>query len=522
MASKANLVNLDAMITREDFAITDNEASHSVSIPSISIRDFVQSGLIGPVLRKPDFQRETNHWSPEQVSSLLECFVNGDLIPSVILWKSSSYLFVIDGGHRLSALKAWVLDDYGDGHVSQKYFGYQVSKEQKKIAEITRNLINERVGPWKHFEERVGDTNLPQAERAQITAVVSRALPIQWVPGNAEKAENSFFKINTKGTALDDLEESLLKFRKKPASIASRAIIRAGKGHRYWSSFELGVAQQIEKLAKDLHTTLFDPELQRPIKTLDLPLGGPKSVRSALQILLELLLYVQRGQADKIPNLEDDEDDINGTTTVRILRNAAELTNRLSGNSGGSLGLHPAVYYYGPTGRHSIPMFLGTVGLIARKLANNDKIFFAKFSDVREKLEHCLVTHKELIATVLQKQVSSKRTSTYSQLLDRLITELTDKAEISDSDIVRHSGLEGKVVLGIAAKSGVDFTEDTKSRVFINVALHSAPKCPICKGYLDPEKSISYDHIVRKRDGGTGNSKNCLLTHPYCNQSIKN
>jgi Protein of unknown function DUF262/HNH endonuclease len=522
MASKANLVNLDAMITREDFAISDSEATDAVSIPSISIRDFVQSGLIGPVLRKPDFQRETNHWSPEQVSSLLECFVNGDLIPSVILWKSSSYLFVIDGGHRLSALKAWVLDDYGDGPISQKYFGFQVSKEQKKIAEITRNLINSQVGPWKHFEDRVGDTNLPQTERSQITAVVSRALPIQWVPGNAEKAENSFFKINTKGTALDDLEESLLRFRKKPASIASRAIIRAGKGHRYWSSFETAVAQQIEALAKELHTTLFDPELQRPIKTLDLPLGGPKGVRSALQILLELLLYVQRGQAEKIPNLEGDKDDVDGTATVKLLKNAAELTNRLSGNSGGSLGLHPAVYYYGPTGRHSIPMFLGTVGLIAKKLSNNDRGFFQKFSSVREKLEKCLVIHKELIATVLQKQVSSKRTSTYSLLLDKLITELLIKAEISDSDIVKHSGLEGKVVLGIAAKSNADFTDETRSRVFINLALHSALKCPICNGYLDPEKSVSYDHIVRKQDGGTGVAENCALTHPYCNQTVKN
>ncbi len=106
MASRTNLVNLDAMIAREDFAASGAETSDVGSVSSISVRDFTMGGLIGPALRKPDFQRETNHWSPEQIVSLLECFVNNDLIPSVILWKSSSYLFVIDGGHRLSVLRA--------------------------------------------------------------------------------------------------------------------------------------------------------------------------------------------------------------------------------------------------------------------------------------------------------------------------------------------------------------------------------------------------------------------------------
>ncbi|HCD8760911.1 TPA: DUF262 domain-containing protein, partial [Escherichia coli] len=111
MASKANLVNLDAMISREDFsAQSDNDLSFE-SIQNIAMRDI---GMLSGLLRKPDFQRETNHWTPEQVVSLLKSFVTGDLIPSVILWKSS-FVFVIDGGHRLSVLRAWKENDYGDG-----------------------------------------------------------------------------------------------------------------------------------------------------------------------------------------------------------------------------------------------------------------------------------------------------------------------------------------------------------------------------------------------------------------------
>ena len=86
MPSKSRLVNLDAMIRREDFALSEaNSTAYFDGVPAISIRELESSGLYAPLLRKPDFQRETNHWDPEQVVSLLECFVNGDLIPSVIL-----------------------------------------------------------------------------------------------------------------------------------------------------------------------------------------------------------------------------------------------------------------------------------------------------------------------------------------------------------------------------------------------------------------------------------------------------
>lgn len=86
MALKSDLVNLDAMIKREDFASTNaGETMDFDAVNTISVRDFTAGGLMGPSLRKPDFQRETNHWTPTQVVALLRCFVNGDLIPSVIL-----------------------------------------------------------------------------------------------------------------------------------------------------------------------------------------------------------------------------------------------------------------------------------------------------------------------------------------------------------------------------------------------------------------------------------------------------
>ncbi|GAB3380387.1 GmrSD restriction endonuclease domain-containing protein [Massilia agri] len=517
----ANLVNLDAMIIREDFAASSGEAQSFEKTDKITLRELGPDGFIGKLLRKPDFQRETNHWTPEQVVSLLKCFINGDLIPSVILWKSDRHFFVIDGGHRLSVLKAWVTDDYGDGPASQPFFGYEISQEQKRIAKRVREMVQTQVGTWQHFQAKMGTTGLSAIEEKIVNTIAVRGLPIQWVEGDAEKAETSFFNINTQGTPLDDIEELLLKGRKKAISISARAIIRAGKGHKYWSAFNQDVTAKIEDLSRKIHSTLFDPELQRPIKTLDLPLGGPKGVRTAIQALIDLCLIALRDQSGKPTSIDDTPDDEDGNGTANVLIKLDKLAQRVSGNANGSLGLHPAVYFYGPTGRHSNPMFMGTISLIARAIANNDKTFFPKFTRVREQLEKILIEDKEMIATILQKHPSKKRVDKYEQFLSGLIDSLSNGTAPDDVLLVKLLGLEGKIVVGKDIQRSTSFTDDTKSLVFLKTALKSAIRCPMCKGFMDAEKSMSYDHVTPVREGGDGDPANCEIMHPYCNQSFK-
>ncbi|WP_220433194.1 GmrSD restriction endonuclease domain-containing protein [Cognatiluteimonas lumbrici] len=510
------------MIKRADFAAQDSTEATYETINTIGLRDLTSDAMIAAALRKPDFQRETNHWSPEQVVSLLECFVNGDLIPSVILWKSSSHLFVIDGGHRLSVLKAWVEDDYGDGPTSLNFFGAEaISAEQRSAAEQVRKRIAKSVGSWQHVQAQMKSKDTSQDELRKLQVISSRALTIQWVPGNAEKAEASFFKINTKGTPLDNIEHLLLSNRKKPIAIAARAVIRAGMGHKYWSSFGDSNKQRIESMASALHKTLFEPEVSTPIKTLDLPLGGSRGVRTALEVLIEFVLYAIQDQQQQPSKVGDQEDDVTGDATVRALEQALRLAKRVTGNSGGSLGLLPAIYFYGPSGRHASSMFLGTCKLIGRKLANNDKQFFVSFTAAREKLESILITHKELIASILQKTISNRRVDRYADLLDRTIKRLCRGETITEQTLVGDAGLIGKIVLGKEAEGPKNFSADTKSAVFLRTALASAIKCPICNGYLDPSKSVSYDHITDKKHGGAGDEHNCQMTHPYCNQSYK-
>ena len=105
-------VNLDALIRREDFE-AEEVISSGKKKETISIEDIKSDSFFFTSLRKPDFQRETNEWDGKKVSELISSFINGDLIPAIILWRSTGgYLFVIDGSHRLSALAAWVNNDY--------------------------------------------------------------------------------------------------------------------------------------------------------------------------------------------------------------------------------------------------------------------------------------------------------------------------------------------------------------------------------------------------------------------------
>ena len=89
--------------------------------------------------------------------------------------------------------------------------------------------------------------------------------------------------------------------------------------------------------------------------------------------------------------MEDYPDDINGDGTLDVLKKTINLASRITGNDRGSLGLHLAIYFYGPTGRHSSAMFLGAASLFNEKLDQNNKAFFTKFTNVRAKLEDILI-----------------------------------------------------------------------------------------------------------------------------------
>lgn len=511
-------VNLDALVERSDFAETDDEVDVSGNISTISAVELSKKGYLGTNLRKPDFQRETNNWSPSQIVTFIKSFLEGDLIPSIILWNSKSHVFVIDGGHRISALRAWIEDDYGDGIISRRFYDQVIPAEQSKMAEKCRRAVKLAVGTYADLEKILENPENEDEEKLKHARNLGRrAIQVQWVVGNAGVAETSFFKINTQGTPLDRIEEKVLRHRRKPAAIAARSIVRAGSGHKYWSGFDEIQVSKIEKQAKIVFELLFEPDLKTPIKTLDLPLGGTVSPVTSLGLLMDLIgATSSNGIA-----LEDQSPDIDGNSTYNALADCRKVLSRITGNDKGSLGLHPAIYFYNEKGKHSIHLFLGIVELVSRKIRNNDKSFFKKITKGREKIEIFLIENKPLIQQLISKVYSTKRVSTVSGIFDYIVSTTSKEEQIDMASIFKIAGLKDAVIASIGGNSSTQFSEDAKSETFLSSALTSSVRCPICHGAIDTQKSTSYDHIIPKREEGGGARSNCQITHPYCNQSIK-
>ena len=241
------LVNLDAMIPREDFEVDERDgaaASAQRLGKELKLSELESAGITYNSLRKPDFQRETADWEAAKVADFIKSFVDGDLIPAIIMWRSpkTGNLFVIDGAHRLGALIAWIHDDYGDAVLSRPFFQNMIEAPQQKAADETRQKVATELGTYQQLKQYA---LRPESAPNELSLRRGRnmgafTIDLQWVDGDAQTAESSFFKINQSASRIAETELALIKARRKPNAIATRALIRAGTGHKYWSSIRSG------------------------------------------------------------------------------------------------------------------------------------------------------------------------------------------------------------------------------------------------------------------------------------------
>jgi hypothetical protein len=204
------------------------------------------------------------------------------------------------------------------------------------------------------------------------------------------------------------------------------------------------------------------------------------------------------------------------------LDNSLEVLKRITGNEPQSLGLHPAVYFYNEKGKYNRFMFLGIAQLLTDKLRNNDDLFFKKFTKARTLLERFLIDNKSLVSIIPQNLNKSQRVAKMRDMFTYIMDTCYAGRTPTIEDTIKNLGMRGKILEIVGVDGGTKFSDEVKSMAFIKKALDSALVCPICAGKLNPSKSVSYDHIVRVRDGGTGNLDNAQLTHPYCNTGFKN
>lgn len=508
-------VNLDALIPREDFEV-DGGASVQGLADKLKISELVKGeSFFYSSLRKPDFQRETSDWDKYKIAAFIKSFIEGDLIPSIILWQAGQYTFVIDGAHRLSALISWVNSDYGDGFISQSFFNHDIDNEQKKIAEQTKRFVDKEVGTYTSFMDAVRN---PEQANPKLLESANRlgflSLQLQWVTGSSEKAESSFFTINQKATPISDTEIALLKSRKKPYAMSSRAILRSGAGHKYWDDFSIETQGEIEKLAKEINENLFTPELKNPVKTLDLPLAGKGYSSRSLPLIFDLVKLSNNVSSKEVV------EDLNGDETVKYLKNTLKIVRRFTTTHPSSLGLHPAVYFYSEKGRYQPTAFMAWIEIIKKYNSNKN---FDSFIKIRRKFEQALVAYKYLTNQVTVKYGSGlKGYKQLKEVYEKLIELVSEENSIPNIGIQMKQSFP---YLNIDYKGDTStsaaFNSNTKSEVFINSALAEATKCKVCEGYIHIN-SITIDHVDRKEDGGLGVAENGQIAHPYCNSTYKN
>lgn len=507
-------VNLDALIFREDFEviISNGEApfKHSMEIFELERNQFFYAAL-----RKPDFQRETSEWSANIVVGLIRSFIEGELIPGVILWKHGELTFVIDGSHRLSALIAWVQDDYGDGDLSRQFFDHTIPDEQIKLAKRTRELVEKEFGSYRDHKDAIGNPDSYGPDLvARARGFSSRSLQLQWVRGDSAKAEDSFVRINQRAATINAQELELIKSRNKPNAIGARAIIRRGTGHQYWSNFGDNEQDAIREFATEIHTMMFEPNLSYPIKSLDLPAGGIVYSGPSLRMIYDFI--------NLCVGATSSEDDETGRRTIDYLKRCRKVMRLVVSNHVSSLGLHPAVYFYSWTGKHQPILFLTITALVVEYEKTNT---LPAFTEHREGFESFLMANRPLLNQLLRK-FGTKASGT-KHLIDfyRKILELLSGGLQSDAIVqeLQADSAYSYLQPGESPYDGVAptrFSTQVRSGLIMRDLLPTAPRCMICHGVI-PTQAISVDHKIRVENGGLAIPDNAQLAHPYCNSGYK-
>lgn len=521
MATKL-VVNLDAMIRRADLAAPGEAAE---DITALSVAGLEAKGFLYPALRKPDFQRETASWTPEQVADLISTFARRDLIPAVILWRAGQNVFVIDGAHRLSALIAWVHDDYGDKEVSRKFFGDTIPDDKIKAAQRARDLVEEAVGSYRDHKLAIEYPDGARVDVAQRAARIGwQDIPAQWIRNaDHDKAEKSFFRINQGGTAITSIEARILNARRAAPALASRAILRAGAGHNYWEKFSPEIQSKIETLGSDLYDLLFTPTLALPIKTLDVPVAGHGYGPHVLPFVFDLVNLVNDvGAADSTRRRVSEEfpEDVDGSKTLSFLTNVRAILWRICSNHASSLGLHPALYFYSRGGVFQPAALLSFVTLF-QAWSTND---FREFTKVRRSFEEFLLQNRGITEAVRRLGSGSRSRPRIVSLYKTIIAGFTSGRSVAEVHDQLSKSADFNFLLADELQPGLPleggkFARETKGGAFLRDALPSAPKCPTCGGFLD-RNGLQTGHKKAKRDGGATDISNAHAQHPFCNSTM--
>jgi hypothetical protein len=570
-------VYLDHLIPRDNLLYVRSDKAPR-DIPdedkkSLRIRDLMPGEESrADVLRKPDFQRATWAWTPEDCVLLLDSVINLQVVPSIIMWLSpDNHQYILDGGHRVSVVLAWMQDNWGQRLAEEEYGDEKVAKDSREAArEVQRLMATYKIASFRDYQaayseyKKVQGQNLdPEQEMDALRysyAEIYRGIVggnmsfnVQWVKGDYKTAEQSFLKINKSGRRLTEWETILVENRSSSFARTVMSISDISRANHSWPTKIPGepinqtISQQAAKILETvqfLHETLFTPPYRTPIKTLQQPLlatpyTNPEKKPYYLAELLTIVAGLKGLPDDTRQLLSRDKDssvELIVGNGLQLIVDTAEVLSHISGLSPRSLELIPALYFYNSNGTYVRSLLYGMLYWLAKGSAEEILVRKRLFAVHRLAFEQTLLKHKEDIIRRISRRIGSGRevTKQTSRYFDGLLLLLIRYNDIIDGEefLRDHRNLIDTLKLDEKSSNIVIGTEDTENEAGINSQLFSrsqkskttlrtyfsnCPKCGICGGMFDPAGSVQHDHILERFRGGRTITDNQRLVHPFCN-----
>jgi hypothetical protein len=528
-----------------------HKSDHSIRFDDIRQED----GWFSKVV-KPDFQRATCAWDADDCIKFLKSVLRRRIIPSIILWRSSDsgLVYVLDGAHRLSVIRAWMLDDWGD-KADDFYKKNESYDEIISASRIVRQAVNEVIGPFQEFVDAYKEWNkiafdggtplhsmsARRAEMARFYSDIiasSRTLHAQWEDGDYSAAEESFLAINRQGVRLDELESLLIEYRNGSLARVIMSIANAGAAGHYWpeppKSDPLPTALA-EKLVTfnlrcgNIHRTMFVPPFDSRVLDVNVPFIVAPGHFRLQQHLIELLPLLTEGEAvgsEKLPALLSKDYKGNAQEVIInadiLLTTIEKKLDHLGGRSSASLSLAlvPLIYWYNRKGSFVRALMYGWMHWM---LSGTDADVQARkiaFSSVRGELENVLARYKDEFAEIQHRAgaglKSLSKISTFIQDLVSLLvdTRSTDSAVLDDK---LRSLFGAKATASGGAGKSRSFTKAGRAEINVRELLRASVTCEICGGVVDLKQGVQYDHKELYAAGGLSIPENGRPTHPFCN-----
>lgn len=296
--SSSQTVHLDHLIRRDSiYRRSSDIRNRNEDVPEyqvISFKSMLRDDDLFRRLRKPDFQRATNAWTPENCCNFLDSVIQGLLIPHTILWSSprSRNIYVLDGAHRISVLRAWMTDDWGDSGNAKTYYSRFDRNVITNAADEVREVLCREIGSFESCRKLAEAYNEdPALAEMQMTdrqkTIVGfyqsfedgAGLKIHWAKGDYEFAAKSFVRINLGGQRLDNFEVFLIQNRDNPFIRSLMAVAGGQNEGEYWPGLTPTEVQQYQhaisefnQLASRIYARLFIPGFDVPPTDVHQPL----------------------------------------------------------------------------------------------------------------------------------------------------------------------------------------------------------------------------------------------------------